>query len=132
MLIVLTISTASSDTDLTEDAGGGGRTEFVLVSVTGAIYLLMISTSHDLRAGFSLLVDGTRAGDRAFGATLFVVYGVMIGSALTVLASTSHDSASLLLNAVAVVFIADLVSAAIIPAHTHYTLYTKAHCHCNP
>ena len=75
------------------------------------MYLLVASTTHDLRAGFWLSVDGSRAGQRAFGIGLLIVYGTMITAAMTVLVSTSNNSASLLLNAVTVVFIADLVSA---------------------
>ena len=50
------------------------------------------------------------AGHRAFGIGLLIVYGIMITAAMTVLVSTSENSASLVLNAVTVLFIADLVS----------------------
>lgn len=132
MLIALARSTTSSDTASNEDVDSGEEASVVMTAVTGAIYLLVVSTSHDLRAGFALLVGGGRAGHRAFGAVLLLVYGIMVSSALTVLASTSNDSASILLNAVAVLFIADLVSAAITPAPTHYILSPKILFHVNP
>ena len=76
------------------------------------MYLLIASTTHDLRAGYSLSFSGSSAGHRAFGIGLLIVYGIMITAAMTVLVSTSENSASLVLNAVTVLFIADLVSVA--------------------
>lgn len=81
-----------------------------MVSVTGAMYLLVASTIPDLRAGFSLLVDGSRVGHRVFGACLLTVYALMIAAAMKVLFSSANDDASMVMNAVAVLFIADLVS----------------------
>ena len=104
-LILLAGSTSSSDGDTSGESGG------LLPSVTGAMYLLVASTTHDLRSGFSLLVDGSCAGHRAFGIGLLAVYGIMISAAMTVLVSTSNDIVSVVLNAVTVLFIADLVSA---------------------
>eukprot|EP00904_Undaria_pinnatifida_P010742 jgi/Undpi1/6799/HiC_scaffold_21.g09275.m1 len=107
MLIVLARATSESDTSSGgDDAGDSGH---LLPSVTGAIYLLIASTAHDLCAGFSLrLVNGLCAGHRAFGVGLLVVHGIMTSAAMTVLVSTSDDSASVVLNAVTVLFIADL------------------------
>lgn len=103
-LIVLAEKVPNPDTNAGEESG------LLLPSVTGAMYLLIASTAHDLRAGFSLLVDGSCAGHRAFGIALLVVYGIMIDASMTVLVSTSYDNASLVLNSVTVLFIADLVS----------------------
>lgn len=83
------------------------------------MYLLFASTTHDLRAGFSLLVGGSCAGHRAFGVGLLTVYGFMLSAAMTVIVS-SEDNGTVVINAVAVIFIADLVSAATystIPVH---------------
>ena len=104
-LIVLDERPSNSDTDISRESG------YLLSTVTGAMYLLVASTTHDLRAGYSLLVNGSCAGHRAFGIGLLIVYGIMITAAMTVLVSTSDNSASLVLNAVTVLFIADLVSA---------------------
>ena len=104
-LIVLAQRPSNSDTDTGRESG------YLLPSVTGAMYLLVASTTHDLRAGYSLSVNGSCAGHRAFGIGLLIVYGIMITAAMTVLVSTSENSASLVLNAVTVLFIADLVSA---------------------
>ena len=100
----------------TLDADSNVEADYLLPSVAGAMYLLVISTAHDLCAGFSLLVNGPCAGHRTFGIGLLVVYGMMITAAMTVLVKTSDDSASVVLNAVTVLFIADLVSASA-PAH---------------
>lgn len=94
----------------TDDSAGQEESPYVLPAMTGAMYLLIASTAHDFRAGFSLLVDGTCAGHRTFGVGLLIVHGVMITAAISVLLSTSQDSASVVLNAVTVIFIADLVS----------------------
>lgn len=112
MFFVLARKESNSSTDSTGGVDGKGRPEYVLASVTAAIYILVASTSHDLTAGFSLMVKGPCFGHRAFGIALLTVHGVMFSAAMTVLVSTSHDSTSVLLNAVAVLFVADLVSAA--------------------
>lgn len=83
----------------------------LLPAVVVAMYLLFASTTHDLRAGFSLLVGGLCAGHRAFGVGLLTVYGFMISAAMTVIVSISADNGTVVINAVAVIFIADLVSA---------------------
>ena len=104
-LIVLAQRPSNSDPDTNKESG------YLLPSVTGAMYLLIASTTHDLRAGYSLPFSGSSAGLRAFGIGLLIVYEIMITAAMTVLVSTSENSASLVLNAVTVLFIADLVSA---------------------
>ena len=109
MLIFL--ARTGPDSDTTSSAEDSEKSRYLLASVTGAMYLLVASTTHDLRAGFSLLVDGQCAGHRVFGLGLLVVYVVMISAGMTVLVSTSNDSASVVLNAVAVLFVADLVSS---------------------
>ena len=65
-LIVLARNASNSDTDTSRESG------YLLPSVTGSMYLLVASTTHDLRAGFSLSVDGSRAGQRAFGIGLLI------------------------------------------------------------
>lgn len=113
MLIVLARAAPSSGAGVTGDDDGSQTEQYVLASVTGAMYLLVASTTHDLRAGYSLFVDGPDAHHRAFGIGILTVFVVMISSAMNVLVSTSSDSTSIMLNAVAVLFIADLVSAAV-------------------
>lgn len=115
MLIV--VARVKSNSDAGGSADGDDESGYLLPSVTGAMYLLVASTAHDLRAGYSLLVDGRRVGHRAFGTGLLVVYGIMVSAAMTVLVSTSEDSASVVLNAVTVLVVADLVSAA---PHMHF------------
>lgn len=109
MLVVLAGATSNSDTNTAvnnrEESG------YILPTVTGAMYLLVASTAHDLHAGFSLMVDGSRAGHRAFGIGVLILYVIMIDAAMTVLVSTSDNTASVVLNAVTVLFVADLVSA---------------------
>lgn len=106
MLIV--VARVKSNSDAGGSADGDDESGYLLPSVTGAMYLLVASTAHDLRAGYSLLVDGRRVGHRAFGTGLLVVYGIMVSAAMTVLVSTSEDSASVVLNAVTVLVVADL------------------------
>lgn len=113
MLIVLAKAAPSSGAGVTGDVDGSHTEEYVLASVTGAMYLLIASTTHDLRAGYALFVDGPDAHHRAFGIGMLTVFVVMISAAMNVLVSTSSDSASIMLNAVAVLFIADLVSAGV-------------------
>ena len=125
MLIELAGSAPYDDTGSSGDHSG--KSGFLLPTVTGAMYLLISSTTHDLFAGFSLLVDGSSPGHRAFGVGLLLVHGVMVVAAMTVLVSTSDDSASVVLNAVTVLFIADLASTAgrsinnYSPLHTSFT-----------
>ena len=84
MLILPARVTLNSDTiSSADDSGDSG---YLLPSVTGAMYSLVASTSHNLRGGFSLLlVDESYAGHRAFCACLLVAYGVMINAEMTVL-----------------------------------------------
>lgn len=89
------------------NAEGAG---YSMASVTGAMYLLVASTTSDLRAGFALLVDGTRVGHRVFGAGVLTVYALMLGAAMKVLFLSANDDTSVVMNAVAVLFTADLVS----------------------
>ena len=98
------------DSDTETSVDGSGESGYLLPSVTGAMYLLVASTTHDLRSGFSLLVYGSCVGHRAFGMGLLTVYGTMMTAAMAVLVSTSDNTASIVLNAVTVLFIADLVS----------------------
>lgn len=105
-LIVLAERPSATETD------AGGETSYLVPAVTGAMYLLVASTTHDLRGGFSLVVDGSCAGHRTFGIGLLTVYGIMVCAAMKVLVSTSNDSASVVLNSVTVLFIADLVREA--------------------
>lgn len=104
------LARATSNSEVGNTQADDGQSANLLPSVTGAMYLLIASTTHDLRAGFSLLVDGSCPGHRAFGIGLLVVYAIMSSAAVRVLMSTSQDSTSVLLNAVTVLFVADLVS----------------------
>lgn len=108
MLIFSARPTSKSD----EDGFGNDSTEpsYILPSVIGDMYLLVDHTTHDLRAGFSLLVHGDGAGHRAFGVGVIIVFGTMLCAATIVLVPTS-DTASVMLNAVDVLFTANLVSA---------------------
>ena len=71
-LIVLAQRPSNSDPDTNKESG------YLLPSVTGAMYLLVASTTHDLRAGYSLSFSGSCVGHRAFGIGLLIVYGIMI------------------------------------------------------
>lgn len=114
MLIVRARDNDSSDNE-NNDLNDNDNEEsgFSMASVTGAMYLLVASTTPDLRAGFTLLVDGLRYYQRVFGAVLLTLYGLMICAAMKVLFSTSNDDASVVINAVTVLFIADVVSGRI-------------------
>ena len=112
-------------TGATDDSAGQEESPYVLPAMTGAMYLLIASTAHDVRAGFSLLVDGTCAGHRTFGVGLLIVHGVMITAAISVLLSTSQDSASVVLNGVTVIFIADLVSTSNMPPLPPSFIYSE-------
>lgn len=105
MLIVRAKSDSGNQSD--EDDSG-----YSMASVTGAMYLLVASTTPDLRAGFTLLVDGLRVYQQVFGGALLTLYGLMICAAMKVLFTTSNDDASVVINAVTVLFIADVVSQA--------------------
>lgn len=98
------VDTDGDDLDEDDDSG------YSLASITGAMYLLVASTTPDLRAGFSLLVDGFRVRHRVFGFFLLTVYALMISAAMQVLFSSAEDDASVVTNAVTVLFIADVVS----------------------
>lgn len=112
MLIVLVPSPSTfDDTDTSTSSDHSDKSGFLLPTVTGAMYLLVASTTHDMCAGFSLLVNGLGSGHRAFGAGLLMVHVVMMVAAMTVLVSTSENMETVVLNAVTVLFVADLVSA---------------------
>ena len=100
----------SPDSVLGSHDQNGDGAGYSLASVAGAMYLLVASTTPDLRAGFSLLVDGVRVDHRLFGASLLTVHAFMLGAAMKVLFSSANDDTSVVMNAVAVLFIADLVS----------------------
>lgn len=104
-LIVRVGGNADDNLDEEDDESG-----YSLASITGAMYLLVASTTPDLRAGFSLLVDGFRVRHRVFGFFLLTVYALMISAAMQVLFSSADDDASVVTNAVTVLFIADVVS----------------------
>lgn len=95
------------------DSTNGSVRGYSMASVTGAMYLLVASTTPDLRAGFTLLVDGLRFYQNVFGAALLTLYGLMICAAMKVLFTTSNDDTSVVINAVTVLFIADVVSLAV-------------------
>lgn len=57
-----------------------------------------------------MLVDGHSAQHRFFGASLLVVFGLMIAAAMKVLFSSAKSDAEIVTNAVTVLFIADVVS----------------------
>lgn len=106
-------------------------THYLLPSFVGAMYLLVASTAHDFRAGFSLLVDGLCVGHHAFGIGILALYGLMLSAAITVIVSTSENSETVVINAVTVVFIADLVSAATHKSSLlHVTMpHSSVYCH---
>lgn len=83
---------------------------YSMASITGAMYLLVASTTPDIRAGFSLLVDGLHLYHNVFGFVLLTLYALMISAAMKVLFADANDDASVVINAVAVLFIADVVS----------------------
>lgn len=83
-----------------------------MVSVTAALYLLVQTASLDLRAGFSLLVDGPSARYRSFGAALLVAFGLLVTAAMRVIFSSAENDAAVVANAVSILFVADLVSGA--------------------
>lgn len=82
------------------------------------MYLLIASTSHDLRADSFSFVDGPCVRYRVTGIGILTVFVVVISSALSVLVATLSYSVSIMLNVVAVLFVADLVSAATHPPTT--------------
>lgn len=107
---IMLIARAKTDSDtLISD---GDESGYSMASVTGAMYLLVASTTPDLRAGFTLVVDGFRFYQQVFGGALLTLYGLMICAAMKVLFTTSNDDASVVINAVTVLFIADVVSRA--------------------
>eukprot|EP00752_Nemacystus_decipiens_P002630 g2462.t1 len=81
---------------------------YTLLSVTAALYLLVQTASPDLRAGFSLLVDGASARYRSFGAAMLVVFGLLVTAAMKVIFSSAENDGAVVANAVTVLFIADL------------------------
>lgn len=105
-IMLIARAKTDSETQRSDDDDEG----YSMASVTGAMYLLVASTTPDLRAGFTLLVDGLRGYQRVFGAALLTLYGLMICAAMKVLFTTSNDDASVVINAVTVLFIADVVS----------------------
>lgn len=98
-------STGTEDPEETDSSG----TNYSMASVTGGMYLLVASTTPDLRAGFSLLVDGLHPYHHVFGFVLLTLYALMITAAMKVLFADAEDDASVVINAVTVLFIADVV-----------------------
>lgn len=82
---------------------------YTMASVTGAMFLLVATTLHDLRAGSSLAVNGKRVSHRVFGVGLLIVWGLMITTGMKALRFSGNHDATVVLNAVTVLFIADLV-----------------------
>ena len=101
-------ASSSSDTGGDDDDRTGQRV-YQMALIFPAMYLLVATTLPDLRAAFSLMGNGLRGGHRAFGAGLLIVYGLMIGTAMKLLMSTNNDDATVVLNAMLVLFVADLV-----------------------
>lgn len=115
MLIVRVDNTPESAEDLeegseSEDDSSGSN--YSLASISGAMYLLVASTTPDLRAGFSLLVDGLHPYHHVFGFVVLTLYALMVSAALKVLFADANDDASVVINAVTVLFIADVVREA--------------------
>lgn len=79
-------------------------------SIMAAMFLLVATASPDLTVGYSLVVDGPSPSFRVFGAALLIVFGLMVIAAMRMLFSGSEDNANVVVNSVAVLFIADLVS----------------------
>lgn len=92
-----------------DDDSGNGRRGYRLATIFPAMYLLVATTLPDLRAGVSLTANSVCVGHRVFGAGLLVVYGIMITTAMKVLMSTENEDATVVLNAMLVLFVADLV-----------------------
>eukprot|EP00903_Cladosiphon_okamuranus_P020345 g18665.t1 len=84
------------------------NTAYSVVSVAAALYLLVQTASPDLRAGFSLLVDGASLRYRSFGAAMLVVFALLVTAAMKVIFSSAENDASVVAEAVTVLFIADL------------------------
>lgn len=85
MLLALASSTPDSGTRCYANDSDGG---YIFPPVSGAMYLLVASAAHDVRAGFSLLVGRSCGGHCAFGVGLLNQYGIMNIAAMTVLVST--------------------------------------------
>eukprot|EP00904_Undaria_pinnatifida_P000663 jgi/Undpi1/10598/HiC_scaffold_29.g13048.m1 len=84
---------------------------YTVVSVTVAMYLNISIASPDLWASFALIK--ANRGCRAFGIALLVSFVMLFASSTRVLFRTSGDNVDLIIGAVAVLFIADMVSLAI-------------------
>lgn len=82
---------------------------YLMACVIAAMNLLVASSTSDLRAGLSLLVDGEGIGHRVFFLSLLIVYGLMIAASIEVLMSTAEDDATVVMSAVIILFIAGLV-----------------------
>lgn len=102
--------TADDYKDTLADEGEDSPAAYLLPSVIGAMYLLVGSTTHDLQAGLSLLMDSEYAGHGTDGNGLLAVYEIMLSAAMTAIVSTSDDSETVVLNAVTILMIADLAS----------------------
>ena len=95
-----------------DDANGEEPTtssRYSLGSLIAAVYLLVQTASPDLRAGFSLLVDGASFRLRVFGAAMLAVFGLLVTAAMKVIFSSADNDADVVAEAVTALFIADLV-----------------------
>lgn len=100
----------SSDGTEIDSSDSSDGANYSMASATGAMYILVANTAPDLRAGFSLLVDGWFLHHRIFGVVLLTLFWLMLTAAMRVLFYSAGDDASVVINAVTVLFIAELVS----------------------
>lgn len=81
------------------------------------MYLLLSIAAADLWGGLALVLERRGSGDfvlltprRIFGACLLLTFGTLIGASTRVLFYSSSEDVHLVLEAAAVLFIADVVS----------------------
>ncbi|CAN0084757.1 unnamed protein product [Scytosiphon promiscuus] len=83
-------------------------TAYSVTPVTAALYLLVQTASPDLRAGFSLVVDGPSCRHFVVGACMLAAFALLITAAMKVIFSSAEDDAAVVANAVTILFVADL------------------------
>lgn len=87
-------SSSNSTSDASGDSSDDETQAYSFTSVAAAMYLLVATATPDLRSGFALLVDGSSARHRVFGAALLGVFGLMISAAMHLLSSVCNSAFS--------------------------------------
>lgn len=86
-----------------------GEATYSIHSVALAMFLMISTSSGDIRAAYTLLVWGSSLAQRLFGAMLVVSVSLLVVASMKVLFMDASNNAELVIGAATVLFIADVV-----------------------